>query len=618
MKNEVVKLREKMLEESIDCYVVPTSDAHNSEYVGEHDTIRKWLTGFTGSNGTILVTKDEALLWTDGRYFIQCENELAGSGISMMKMGEKDVPTLWEYIIKLSKENGTSEKKYNVGFDGRVLNIKAVKELMEKDTDKLISLQVTCDLAGDLWDESGDRPARSCERIRTLDLAFAGVEVLDKIEQVRDEMEKHNCSQYFLSKLDDIMWLFNLRGNDVVCNPVALSYAFITMQEAFIFIQEEAITPAVRAYLNNNRIIICNYDEVFDFLSDYPFEGKTLLDDSEVSFRAFSSICNSLSIENDVLAQNDAFVYAMNPTCMLKAIKNETEIKHMREYFLRDSASTTKYICWLKKKAAGMLKGEDTLNEYEASKKCDELRLETEGCYELSFDTIAAYGPNAAMMHYEATKDSYAECKPKGMLLTDCGGQYPAATTDVTRTIALGPVSEEEKHDFTLVIKGWLALMNAMWLEGCSGRNLDILARGPVWREGKDYKCGTGHGVGCNLNVHEGPQNIRWKYLSGHNDAELKIGMTVTDEPGVYIEGKYGIRTENTLLVEDRGTTPDGHFLGFENLTWVPIDMELVDLSMLERSELEALRTYQKETATKLEGRLFDEEMEWVKKQADF
>jgi len=596
------KLREKMREVGADAIIVPTSDAHNSEYVGDHDQIRRWLSGFTGSNGTLVVTKDEALLWTDGRYFIQCAAEIAGSGIQMMKMGEKDVPRISEYIASLMEDR----EELTLSFDGRVMTAFEINTLVEKvDETKSLKLLYNDDLAGELWLSLDERPKRSCERVKLLDMGFSGLSATDKISQVREAMEAKKCNQLFISKLDDIMWLFNLRGGDVECNPVALSYAFISQDEAFIFLQKDAVSEAVRAYLASQRIIICDYEDVYEFLKDYPYEGKTYADLREISHLAYQCII-------DGNGDKDSIVNGMNPTTELKAVKNDTEIKNMREYFLRDSAAMTEYIYWLKKRAKEMASGGEVLTEVEAAAKCDELRKAVEGNLGLSFPTIAAYGSNAAMMHYEATEESYAICKPEGMILTDCGGQYPGATTDVTRTVALGPVSDEEKTNFTLVLKGWLSLMNAQWIDGCTGRNLDILARGPLWAKGIDYKCGTGHGVGCYLNVHEGPQNIRWKYIEGSSEAVLKAGMTVTDEPGVYVDGKYGIRTENTLLVEDRCDTADGHFLGFENLTWVPIDMDLVVTKLLSADEINSLNNYHNEVIKRLGDRVSDEVIQYL------
>lgn len=604
VNEKINKLRKEMKKEGIACYIIPSSDAHNSEYVGEHDQIRKWFTGFTGSNGSLIVTPKEARLWTDGRYFIQCEQEIAGSEIIMMKMGEKDVPTISEYIADLNFDK--------LAFDGRVLSKAIVDELLSKSN---IELSYRRDIAGEIWEECDQRPKRPANRVKLLDINFTGKDFNEKIKEVRDIMAFNKCEQLFISKLDDIMWLFNIRGNDVECNPVALSYAFITMSEAFIFIQGEALSPAVRGYFQEKRIIVCDYNDVYDFLRDYPYSEKTMLDNNEISFSAYEAIKEGYGSDFEI--NDGSIVDMLNPTSSLKAVKNEIEIKHMKEYFLRDSLAMTRYIYWLKVRAREMEAGGKLLTELEAASKCDELRLSVMGCSGLSFPTIAAYGANAAMMHYEATSKSYSFCEPGKMLLTDCGGQYPAATTDVTRTVAIGRVSEDEIHDFTLVLKGFLRLMKAKWIYGCSGRNLDILARGPLWAEGKDYKCGTGHGVGCNLNVHEGPQSIRWKYIKGKEEAILKAGMTITDEPGVYIEGRYGIRTENTLLVVEDKKTSDGSFLCFENLTWVPIDISLVDRSLLTENELNMLKDYQNTVYLKLKDMLLDEERKWLKEQTE-
>lgn len=600
MKQEILDLRKKMQESELDVYVVSTADSHNSEYVGDYYRIREWLTGFTGSNGTLVVTSDSAKLWTDGRYFIQCEKELTGSGIEMVKMGEPDVPTVWEYVASCK---GNSSKKLRVAFDGRTIPKKQVEELYNKAKkagidNKAIEIVYENDVAGNLWEATGNRPKRAMERVRLLDKAYTGADVAEKLLKVREAMDKEGCNQFFLSKLDDIMWLFNIRGNDVEFNPVALSYAFVTKERSFLFVQGEAVSDALRGYTNAFDIVLCEYDDVFNFLKEYPYEGKTLVDFSEISIMSYMAISEGCGREN--------IVDGKNPTALLKAIKNETEIKNMREYFIKDSAAMTKYIYWLKK-------GEHkNLTEIEAMEKIDSLRMEVKGCMGQSFTTIAAYGANAAMMHYEATKESHAVCEAKGMLLTDCGGQYPGATTDVTRTVALGEVSEEEITDFTYVLKGFLALMNAKWLKGCTGRNLDILARGPMWKRGMDYKCGTGHGVGCYLNVHEGPQNIRWKFTPEMVEAELLPGMTATDEPGAYIEGKYGIRTENTLIVQAEEENEYGQFLSFENLTWVPIDMELVNRALLNAEEIESLDKYHEQCIEKLTPYLSEEELAWL------
>ncbi len=600
MREQIEILRHKMEQKGIDCYIVTTTDAHNSEYVSEHDMVLEYMSGFSGSNGTLLVTKDEALLWTDGRYYIQCEKELEGSGIKMMRQGDDRDPSIEAYIASHIMPGQC------IGFDGDKLTGYSVDRLLSKcrkiNDDSCgrgacygIKISYTDDLAGRIWNEDGSRPADNHGRIRTHDVKYAGKTVSEKLAMIHEKMKKLECTHFFISKLDDIMWLYNVRGEDVAYNPVAFSYAFITYisdeeKEAYFFADEECVSEETGKILTAEGVGIKAYGSVYDFLTGYEYRGNILADEREVSVKALDIMAGRLK-DGPADIRSYHMVSRVNPTTELKSIKNDTEIKWMKEYFMRDSAAMTKYLREVKK-IMGCADGDD-FDEVKAAKLCDSIRLDTKDCFDLSFTTIAAYGANAAMMHYEATESSYSKCEKRGMLLTDCGGQYPGATTDVTRTIALGEVSDEEKRHFTLVLKGWLALMRATWIEGCTGRNLDILARQFLWNEGIDYKCGTGHGVGYCLNVHEGPQNIRWRYIEGSSEAVLHPGMIVTNEPGVYMEGRYGIRTENTMLVVKRFENDGDTYLGFENLTWVPIDEELIDYSLLDDKEKQWLKEYQ-------------------------
>ncbi|MBR6391562.1 MAG: aminopeptidase P family N-terminal domain-containing protein, partial [Lachnospiraceae bacterium] len=595
MREQIQRLRALMERSGVDNCIVTTTDAHNSEYVSAHDRVLEYMSGFTGSNGTLLVTQTEALLWTDGRYYIQCEKELAGSGISMMRQGDDRDPSIDKYLGEHLKAgdsigiNGYNITKHqeDVYMSKCDLEVKTcatgdISSLREQDPGANTVYMVTdADLAGRIWDEdeSAPRPVRPARPIYEQDIDYAGRTVSEKLSDVRAAMSEA-ASAHVLSSLPDIMWLYNIRGGDIRYNPIAFSYSYITPDHAYLFVQNGTVDHELADRLKISGVIVCDYDGFADFLMEQDIPGKVLLDERETSVRIYNLISDKAEIINKV-----------NPTTELKAVKNDAEIAAMKEFFLRDSYAMTAYIYAVKKimgcsipyemealfaddkrlaeimdryrgSADGRTIGSVTDNstdnsidsgtgkadsvgfdEFKAGMLCDEIRLATEGCTDLSFGTIAAYGPNAAMMHYEATESSHAGIEPHGMLLTDCGGQYPGATTDVTRTIALGRVSDEEKHDFTLVLKGWLALMHATWLEGCTGRNLDILARQYLWNEGIDYKCGTGHGVGCCLSVHEGPQNIRWRYIEGSSEAILRPGMTVTNEPGVYREGKYGIRT---------------------------------------------------------------------------
>ncbi len=594
--NHISELLKKMKENCIDYYIVGICDSHCSEYVGEHDKTVLWLTGFTGSNATLVVSKEESLLWTDGRYYIQCEKELMGTGIKMMKMGEPDSVSVSDYLVRKIND---SAKKVKLGFIGTCTAYKDIERIIENVERNKLEIYAD-DIIDDIWT---DRPPVSTKELLIQDAEYIGKSMEEKLEQVRQLMERFDCKQLLINSLDDIMWLLNVRGNDIAFNPVALSYAFVTMDEIYFFISPESLSNKARICLNNMRVVTCEYNDIVDFLSEYPYDGKTMMDTSKITY----SLAKAVEVGYADKYCKDVVVDRINPTTELKAVKDETEIKWMKKFFLDDSVAMVKYIYWLKNQA--FMNGE--LNEIVAADKCDELRKAVPGCMGLSFPTIAAYGANAAMMHYEATDADYSVCMQNGMILTDCGGQYPGATTDVTRTVALGPVSDEEREHYTLVLKGFLALMNAVFIKGCTGRNLDILAREPLWKKGIDYKCGTGHGVGYCLNVHEGPHAIRYKYIEGRTETVLKSGMVVTCEPGVYVEGKYGIRTENTLLIKESNMSDE--YLEFESLTWVPLDNELIDYDMLDKTEIKMLNEYNKQLLEQMEGRLNKNEYDWLK-----
>lgn len=583
------KLRLEMEKEKVNFYLIPTSDYHNSEYVGEYFKVREYFSGFTGSNGTLLVTENEAFLWTDGRYYIQAASELEGSTIVLMKMGEAGVPTAAEYLREHMKQGDV------LGFDGRVVTKKymdsVIKTVSENGIDLNQTMKYQRDIAGSIWKE---RKEKCCEPVVILEEKYHGQDMKEKMMMIREEMANVGAKYFFLSKLDDIMWLYNIRGNDVECNPVALAYTFITENECFLFIQKNAITKQFTSYAEDNHIQILEYEDTGSFLQDFAYQGTVLLDEAETSFLFYKTI-----------AEHTTIITEKNKTEWLKSIKNETEIENMRKYFLLDSVAMCKFLY--------QLKMTDTItDELEAARCIDTLRSEIEDFCGLSFPTISAYGKNAAMMHYEADKEHYAKIEKKGFLLVDSGGQYKGATTDVTRTIAMGSLSEEEKKSFTLVLKGMLSLMDAVFLYGCTGRNLDILAREPIWRDRKDYKCGTGHGVGCYLNVHEGPQAISTKYIRNLEETVLEEGMTITDEPGIYIEGKYGIRTENTLLIRKEEENSDGQFMRFECLTYVPIDVDAIEQKYLDEESRTCLNHYHSMVQEKIAPYLTKEESKWL------
>ena len=588
MNKQIQQLLHVMQEKKIDYYLIPTSDFHNSEYVGDYFKVREYYSGFTGSNGTLVISQQETGLWTDGRYFIQAKKELAGSGITLFCMGEKGVPSITEYLSEHTKEGDV------IGCDGRVCSKKYAERLIEACKPKNIRLSYTEDLAGELWEK---RPKRSANEIMVLPKAYTGASVEKKLLAVREKMKEIGADCFFLSKLDDIMWLFNIRGNDVECNPVALSYAFVTLQETYLFLQKEAVQKdEISSYFKEHQIIIKDYDSVFVFLENFSYTGTVLLDEYEISYQAFQSI-----------EKNAKTISSQNPTEYLKAVKTEQEIEKMKEYYLLDSAAVCKFIYWMKHTGA-----ED---EMTAGAYLDKFRASIKDFMGLSFQTICAYRENAAMMHYEANEENNKKLEKSGMLLIDSGGQYLGATTDVTRTICLGETTEEEKKYFTLVAVGMLRLMNARFLEGCTGRNLDILARLPLWECDVDYKCGTGHGVGCFLNVHEGPHNIRWKYIEGTLEAVLKDGMLVTDEPGVYFENRFGIRTENVLLVRKGTENKDGQFLYFEPLTFVPIDLMAIVTDYMNEDDRMKLNHYHNQVYEKVSPYLTEEERMWLKEE---
>ena len=591
--SRIESLRAYMKSEGITMVMIPTSDPHDSEYVGDHYKFREWLTGFTGSNAKVIVTGEEAGLWTDGRYFIQAANELEGSGIILFREREPGVPTVKEYV----KSHISSGDVFAV--DGRLITAKEGEDLGAVLSEAGAVFKVDADPASAVWE---GRPGADPGRIFALGTELTGVSTADKLSEVREKMREMSADIFVLSKLDDICFLADIRGNDIACTPVAYSYMYITSNEAHIFLYEASVGDEVRTHLEKAGITVHPYDEFDSFLADRTSSmesASVLIDSRSINFSIYKTITDHAR----------RIIDKPNPTTDMESVRNETQLEHIREVYLRDSAALTRFLFWMKENV-----GKEEISEYSAALKIDEMRSKIEGFIELSFDTISAYGPNAAMMHYEATPESYAMVKPEGMYLVDSGGQYMGGTTDVTRTIAVGEVTDEMRRSFTLVCIGMLRLADAVFLEGCTGRNLDILAREPLWRRKSDYKCGTGHGVGFMLGVHTGPENIRSKFAEGMREAPLRAGMTVSDEPGVYIEGEYGIRTENILEVVDAGTSSDGCFLRFEHLTWVPIDLDLIDTSYMEPYDIELLNRYHEGVYLRIAPFMENErELAWLK-----
>lgn len=583
-------LRDLMQKEGIDYYLIPTADFHNSEYVSDYFKVRQYFSGFTGSNGSLLVWQEGAGLWTDGRYFIQAEIELSGSGITLFKMGEEKVPTITSYLEEHMQPG------MNLGFDGRVVTARDGMKLQQQLEPKQVKLFYTKDLGQELWKE---RPEFPHGLIQVLPTSLAGMGTEEKLQQVREKMTAEQVDALFLTKLDDIMWLLNIRGCDVECNPVAMSYCYVTHQEILVFLSPEAMDHEAMVYFGEKSVQVRDYREVGVFLQELP-EGKKLwLDTLYCNFTLYSLLKDKMTV-----------VDKKNPTESLKAVKNPGELDHMREIYLKDSVAVTRFIYWLKQTI-----GKQEITEITAADYLEKMRREIPEFMGLSFPTIAGYNANGAMMHYEATAQKHAVLQPEGLLLVDSGGQYLGGTTDVTRTIALGPLSEEMKQHYTAVAAGMLELSGAVWLQGCSGRNLDILARKPIWELGLDYKCGTGHGVGYMLNVHEGPQSMRWRFQEGQTEAILEEGMDITNEPGIYIEGSHGIRIENVLVVQKAQKNDYGQFLKFETLTWVPLDMQAIIPAQLTESQKSALKTYQSCVYAKISPFLSEEEKHWLRKE---
>lgn len=595
--NEAIKkrlelLRKEMKKEGMDYYVIPTSDFHNSEYVDDYFKAREYFSGFTGSNGTLVVGADMTGLWTDGRYFIQAARELEGTGITLFRMQEEGVPEIPDFLCERMTEGQT------LGFDGRTLSCKKGCELEKKLAEKApegkgITINYGQDLAARVWE---DRPKLPCHKITVLPKEVSGKSAAEKMQEVRRKVEEAGAKYFLLSKLDDLMWLLNIRGNDVECNPVALSYGFLTPEEMYFFIQRMEVTEEFGQYAEENHIIIKDYDEIMDFLDEYDYRGKVFLDESNSNYALFKRITGRTEhVEGD------------NPTEFMKAVKNETELSKIEEVYRKDSVAVIKFIYWLKKNI-----GKQEMTEISAAEYLDNLRRNTEGFLDLSFPTISAYKDSAAMMHYEATEENHKTLSAEGMLLVDSGGQYIGGTTDVTRTIVLGKIEDEIKMHFTLVVMGMLQLTEAKFLYGCTGRNLDILARQPLWSRGIDYKCGTGHGIGYMLNVHEGPQNIRWRFTDSMKEAVIESGMIVSNEPGVYIENSHGIRIENILVAKNAEKNEDGQFMRFDTLTFVPIDREAIDVSYMQPIDVERLNRYHALVYEKTQEYLTEEERRWL------
>lgn len=588
IKQKLNALRILMKEKKIDAYLVPTDDFHGSEYVGDYFKCRKYITGFTGSAGTAIITQDMAGLWTDGRYFIQAADQLRDTTIELFKSGEPGVPTVHQFL------NDKLEEGMCLGFDGRTVSAREAEELQELLQEKHITFSVNDDLIGEIWE---DRPALSCEPVMELDIRWTGKSRADKIAEIREQMKAKEADTFILTSLDDIAWLLNIRGNDIHCCPVVLSYLAMMENELRLYANAAAFSEEIRSNLEADGVKIYPYDDVYSYVQSISSDKKVLLSRANVNSRLVSNIPSEVTILDEP-----------NLTLLPKAVKNETEMENERIAHIKDGVAVTKFIHWLKKNVT-----RTTITELSTAEKLYQFRSEQEHFLGESFDPIIAYGTHAAIVHYSATEATDIPLEARGMVLADTGGHYLEGTTDITRTIVLGPVTAKEKKFFTAVLRGNLNLAAAKFKYGCTGLNLDYLARGPLWELGEDYNHGTGHGVGYLLNVHEGPNSFRWKNLPGNPAPVLEEGMITSDEPGYYLENEFGIRHENLVLCKKAEKTSFGQFMCFEPLTMVPFDLEGINPEEMTERERKLLNDYHQKVYTTISPYLDEEEKEWLK-----
>lgn len=588
VKDRIAALRSLMSKKGIDAYLVMTDDFHGSEYVGDYFKCRKYITGFTGSAGYAVIMQDMAGLWTDGRYFIQAASQLEGSGITLFKAGQPDVPTLNEFLADKLTDGMT------LGFDGRTVSAADADALQSLLGSKNVRLASEEDLVGEIWE---DRPELSCEPVMELDIRWTGRSRAEKCAQIREEMKKNGADVFVLTSLDDIAWLLNIRGNDIHCCPVVLAYLVMTEEEICLFANETAFSEEIRSNLSKDGVALLPYHEIYTYMQNIQKDKRILLSKRKTNSRLVSCI------------PSDAVILDVdNLTFLPKAVKNPIEAANERIAHIKDGVAVTKFIYWLKKNV-----GKERITELSAAEKLLSLRQAQENFIEESFDPIIAYGAHGAIVHYSATTETDAVLQPKGMVLADTGGHYLEGTTDITRTIVLGEVTDKEKKYFTAVLRGNLNLAAAKFKYGCTGLNLDYIARSPLWEMGEDYNHGTGHGVGYLLNVHEGPNGFRWKDIPSSPQPVFEEGMITSDEPGYYLENEFGIRLENLILCKKAEKTEFGQFMCFETLTMVPFDLEAVEPKLMSVRERELLNAYHRQVWKNISPYLDEDERIWLK-----
>lgn len=588
IKERIVKLREQMKEKGIDIYIVPTADFHQTEYVGEYFKARKFITGFSGSAGTAVITKTEARLWVDGRYFIQAAKQIEGTTVEMMKMNQPGVPTIDEYLEETLGEGET------LGFDGRVVSMGdglRYKAIVERKNGKII---YDYDLIDAIWE---DRPPLSREPAFILEQKYAGETTASKLARIREYMRNCGANVHVLTTIDDICWTLNIRGNDIEFFPLVLSYAIITMDRMHLYIDETKLSDEMKEVLAADDVVLHPYNDIYEDIKAYEEGDCLLLDPVRVNYAMYSNISDKVRK-----------VEERNPEILFKAVKNPVEIENMRKAQIKDSVAHVRFMKWLKENVGKM-----KITEMSASDKLDEFRAEMGGFIRPSFEPISSYGEHAALCHYTSSPETDVELKEGNIFLTDTGAGFYEGSTDITRTYALGEIPDIMKEHFTLILMCNLSLASAKFMEGCVGMNLDLLARKPLWDRGLDFNHGTGHGLGYLLSIHESPAGFRWRYRPGET-AELMEGMIMTDEPGIYFEGSHGVRLENEILVRKGEKNEYGQFMYFEPITYVPMDLDAVKVEMLSEEYKTLLNDYHKTVYEKVSPYLNDEEKEWLKK----
>ena len=581
-------LRKCMQEKHIDIYIVPTADFHQSEYVGEHFKARSYITGFTGSAGTAVITLHDAKLWTDGRYFLQAAKQLEGTGVTLMKMFEPGVPTIEEYLEAELKPGQT------LSFDGRVVSVGEGDEYASIAKKNGAKIDYQEDMIDAIWT---DRPPLSEEPVWFLEEKYSGESTESKLSRIRKEMEDAGCDTHIVSTLDDICWTLNIRGNDIDFFPLVLSYAIIRKDSLELYIDERKLDDKLKSILEKVGVTLHPYNAIYEDVKKLPGNATVLIDKTKLNYAIFNNIPNSVPIVNK-----------RNPEILMKALKNPVEVENIKKAEIKDSIAHVRFMKWLKENL-----GKIKITEMSASEKLDEFRAEMGNFIRDSFEPISSYGPHSAIVHYSSSPETDVELKEGSLYLSDTGAGFYEGSTDITRTYALGEVPNKMKEDFTIVAISNLQLANAKFLQGSSGLTLDILARKPFWDRGLNYNHGTGHGVGYLLNIHEGPAGFRYKYRAGETE-EIQEGMVITDEPGLYIEGSHGIRLENELLARKGVQNEYGQFLYFETITLIPFDLDAISLDMLNEENRKLLNDYHKRVYEEIAPHLNEEEKAFLKK----